>query len=298
MTDTVKAGAQTITVSNRGKVLFPDDGVTKGDLISYALAIAPKMLPYLKNRPLTMERYPDGIGKQRVFQKNAPEYFPSWISRAEVGKKDGIVTHPLANDAATLVYLANQAVLTHHIWNSTTRTPMNPDQIVFDLDPSTENFAEVRTVARGLRDLLDDIGLVPFVKTTGSRGLHVVTPIRPAWPYERVYGFAEAVVERLVREHPKLLTLEFLKAKRNDRIFFDINRNAYAQTAVAPFTVRAREGAPVALPIDWDEVGKRSLRSDGYGMRDALERPDAWSGFRGKARSVAKAARALGLAGA
>ena len=296
MSETVSAGGRTITVSNRGKVLFPGDGVTKGDLIDYAIAIAPKMLPYCKDRPLTMERYPDGIGAQRVFQKNAPEYFPEWIPRAEVGKKKGTVNHPLANDAATLVYLANQAVVSHHVWNSTTRTPTQPDQIVFDLDPSTENFTEVRTVARGLKDLLEDIGLVPFVKTTGSRGLHVVTPIRPSWTFDRIYELAAAIGDRLISEHPALLTREFLKAKRNDRIYFDIDRNAYAQTAVAPFTLRARPGAPVALPIDWDEVSKRSLRPDGYRMRDAIERPDAWAGFRGKARSVTRAARALGVA--
>src|ERR1044072_6198797 len=172
MSDAISAGGRMIPFSNRGKILFPGEEITKGDLIDYALAIAPKMVPYLRDRPLTMERYPAGIGAQRVFQKNAPEYFPDWIARANVGKKKGTVTHALANNAATLAYLANQAVVTHHIWNSTVRSPFKPDQIVFDLDPSTENFAEVRTVANALKDLLEDIGLVPFVKTTGSRGLH------------------------------------------------------------------------------------------------------------------------------
>jgi len=297
VSDSIRAGRRTVPVSNRNKVLFPDDGITKGDLIEYYTQIAPAMLPSVRDRPLTMERYPDGIEKQRIFQKNISPYFPDWIPRAPVGKKGGTVTHALANDAATLAYLANQASITQHVWLSTVRSPEKPDQLVFDLDPSKENFDDVRAVALALRDLLVDLRLVPFVKTTGSRGLHIVVPLKPAAGYPEVYGFASAIAERMVAEHPDVLTSEFRKDKRGGRIFFDINRNAYAQTAVAPYSVRARRGAPVATPIEWSEVRDRRLRPDGFGMSEALARPHPWRGFRKAARGLGAASRALRAAG-
>lgn len=292
-TDEIRVGKRRIAVSRRDKVLFPEDGITKGDLVEYYAAVAPKMVPYTRDRPLTLERYPDGLGRERIFQKNASKYFPDWIPRAEVPKKDGAVTHVLANDAATLAYLANQAVITHHVWLSTVKQLHLPDQLIFDLDPSGEDFNEVRATALGLQELLGDLGLVPFVKTTGSRGLHVVVPLRPTDGYEEVYGFAHAVAERMIAEQPDVLTLEFMKAKRKGRLFLDINRNAYAQTAVAPFSVRPLRGAPVAVTLDWSEVGNRRLRPNGFSMTDALRRDDAWEGFRRSARSLGPAVRKL-----
>jgi len=291
--ETIKAGRRTVTISNPDKVLFPEDGVTKRDLVSYYAAIGPKMLPHVRGRPLTMERYPDGIAKQRVFQKNIPEYFPAWIHRAVVPKKDGTVTHVLADDAATLAYLANQAVITHHTWLSTVKHPTKPDQLIFDLDPSGTNYHDVRRAALSLRERLTGLGLVPFVKSTGSRGLHVVVPLRPALDYGEVYAVAASIAEEMVAESPKVLTLEFHKAKREGRIFIDINRNAYAQTAVAPYSVRPRRGAPVAVPLSWEEVEDRRLRPDAFSMRDALERPDHWGGMRSVARSLSQATRRL-----
>lgn len=289
----IKVGNRTIAVSRRDKVLFPDDGITKGDLVEFYAAVAPKMVPYTRDRPLTLERYPDGLKGERIFQKNASKYFPDWIPRGEVRKKDGAVTHVLANDAATLAYLANQAVITHHVWLSTMKQLHKPDQLIFDLDPSGEDFDQVRETALGLRDLLADLGLVPFVKTTGSRGLHVVVPLRPSEGYEGVYGFARGVAERMIAEEPDVLTLEFMKAKRKGRIYFDIDRNAYAQTAVAPFSVRPLKGAPVAVTLDWSEVEIKRLRPNGFSMQEALSRDDAWEGFRRSARSVGPAARRL-----
>ncbi len=289
----IKVGNRTIAVSRRDKMLFPDDGITKGDLVEFYAAVAPKMVPYTRDRPLTLERYPDGLKGERIFQKNASKYFPDWIPRGEVRKKDGAVTHVLANDAATLAYLANQAVITHHVWLSTMKQLHKPDQLIFDLDPSGEDFDQVRETALGLRDLLADLGLVPFVKTTGSRGLHVVVPLRPSEGYEGVYGFARGVAERMIAEEPDVLTLEFMKAKRKGRIYFDIDRNAYAQTAVAPFSVRPLKGAPVAVTLDWSEVEIKRLRPNGFSMQEALSRDDAWEGFRRSARSVGPAARRL-----
>jgi len=282
----VRVGRRTVPVSNWEKVLFPDDGITKGDLVEYAIAIAPKMLPYLRDRPLTLERYPDGLRGEPFFQKNVSKYFPEWVPRAPMPKKNGTVTYVLANDAPTLAYVANQAAITHHVWLSTASCPYQPDQLIFDLDPSVENFDAVRTTALAVRAALIERGLVPFVKTTGSRGLHVVVPLRPSASFEEAYAFATGIAEELIRERPDLLTLEFRKADRGDRIFLDINRNAYAQTAVAPYSVRPRPGAPVAMPLDWSEVSDPTLRPDGFHMRDAVERADLWKGFRAAAKRL------------
>ena len=291
--DEIRVGSRRVGISRRDKVLFPDDGITKGDLVEYYAEIAPVMLPYVKDRPLTLERYPDGLKGEHIFQKNISAYFPDWIARADVPKQKGTVTHVLANDAATLAYLANQAAITHHVWLSTVKRLHEPDQVIFDLDPTGENFDDVRAAALTLRKMLTDVGLVPFVKTTGSRGLHVVVPLRPSVGFEDAYAFAHSVAERLVAERPDVLTLEFMKAKRKGRIFVDINRNAYAQTAVAPFSVRPLRGAPVAVTLDWDEVRDRRLRPSGFSMKDALERGDAWSAFRRSARTLGPAARKL-----
>jgi bifunctional non-homologous end joining protein LigD len=285
-TDSVRAGKRNVTVTNRAKVLFPESGITKGDLIEYYVAVAPKMLPFVRERPLTMERFPDGIDGERIMQKNASKYFPDWIPRATVPKKAGSVQHVVANDTATLAYLANQASITQHVWLSTIDRPDTPDQLVFDLDPSRDDFGDVRATALVIRDVLADLGLVPFVKATGSKGLHVVAPLRRARGFGGVYAFAASVAQRLVDDRPQLLTLEFFKAKREGRILLDINRNAYAQTVVAPYSVRARPGAPVAAPLDWSEVEDRRLRPDGISMREALERPDPWSAFARSARSL------------
>jgi bifunctional non-homologous end joining protein LigD len=297
MSDAIRAGRRTVPVSNRNKVLFPSDGITKGDLIEYYAAIAPVMAPHVRDRPATLERYPDGTAGERIFQKNIAKYFPEWIPRAEVPKKGGTVTHVLANDAPTLAYLANQAAIALHVWLSTIARPTAPDQMIFDLDPSRKNFADVRATALALADATRDLGLVPFVKTTGSRGLHVVVPVRPSEDFGVVWEVAATISDRLIAERPKILTREFLKAKREGRIFLDVNRNAYAQTVVAPYSVRPLAGAPVAVPLEWDEVADRRLRPDGFSMRDALERPAVWAGMRRSARSLGPAMRALGIRG-
>ena len=296
MSDELRVGRRAIKITNRDKVLIPDDGITKGQLIEYYAGIAPKMVPLVRDRPLTMERYPDGTKGERIMQKNIGKYFPDWIPRFEATKKDGSVTHVLANDAGTLAYLAQQASITQHVWLSTTKAPAKPDTIIFDLDPAGEDdFAEVRRTALRLREMTSELGFVPFVKTSGSKGLHVVIPIKPVLGYEVIWELAATVARRLAEERPKTLTTEFMKAKRAGRIFLDVNRNAYAQTAVAPYSVRPRPGAPVAVPLDWEEVENRRLKSDGFSMHDALQRDDPWEGFRSFSRSPLKAARSLGV---
>ena len=293
--ETVRFGRRTFSLTNRDKVLFPEDGITKGDLIEYYAAIAPKMLPHVKDHPLTMERFPDGITGEGIMHKNIPKYFPDWVARSEQPKKGGTVTYVLANEGATLAYLAQQASITQHIWLSAHQKPYEPDIMIVDLDPTTENFSEVREAALLFRELFEELDLVPYVKTTGSRGLHVAVPIRPKFGFDVVHEVAVRVAQRAIDAKPDLLTMEFYKAKRGERIFADVHRNGFGATAVAPYSVRPRDGAPVAAPLAWDEVSDRKLRPDGFRMKDALERPDHWKGFRKSARGLAKAAKTLGV---
>ncbi len=293
--ETVRVGKRTFNLTNRDKVLFPEDGITKGDLIEYYTAVAPKMLPHVKDHPLTMQRFPDGIDREGIMHKNIPTYFPDWVARSEQPKKGGTVTYVLANETATLAYLAQQGSITQHVWLSTHQKPYEPDIMIVDLDPTTENFSEVREAALLFRQLLEDLGLVPFVKTTGSKGLHVAVPIRPSFGFDVVHEIAVRVAQRAIDAQPDLLTMEFYKAKRGERIFADVHRNGFGATAVAPYSVRPLNGAPVAAPLSWDEVSDKKLRPDGFTMKDALKRPEHWKDFRKSARGLAKVAKSLGV---
>ena len=253
-----------INISNPDKVLFPDDGITKGDLVDYYLRIAGRMLPQVRDRPLHMNRYPDGIGGIAIQQKRVPESFPPWITRVTVDlHRGGTITHAVIDNAATLVYLANYNMVTAHVWLSRSPAPSQPDLLIFDLDPSDDDFRLVRTTALHLKTMLEELQLVPFVKTTGSRGLHVVVPVTVGPSFEAVHIFADHVAQRLAAADPSHLTTEFIKQKREGRLFIDVNRNAYAQTVVASYAVRARRRAPVAVPVDWRDVERDSLRPDG-----------------------------------
>jgi bifunctional non-homologous end joining protein LigD len=270
-----------ITISNPSKVLFPDDGITKGELVDYYARIAERMLPQVRDRPLHMNRFPDGIGGIAIQQKRVPDSFPEWIRRATLERRQGgTITHVLIDDAATLVYLANYNMITAHVWLSRAAAPEQPDQVMFDLDPAGEDFRLVRRTALSLRDALMAIGLAPFVKTSGSRGLHVVAPITVSVGFEEAHLFADAIAQRVAAADPDNLTTEFIKQRRAGRLFIDVNRNAYAQTAVAPYAVRARRGAPVAVPLDWAEVESDRLRPDGVTIRTVWDhlrdRADPW----------------------
>jgi bifunctional non-homologous end joining protein LigD len=255
--DMIKVGAHTIELSNQDKILFPKSKITKGDLVHYYENVAPFMVPHLRDRPLNMMRFPNGITHEGFYQKEAPDYFPSWIATASIAKKnDGKTNYVLVNNDATLVYLANQGLITPHIWLSRVPKEDNPDRMIFDLDPSPGvGFDTIRWAARELRKKLEEKDLPVFLMTTGSRGLHVVVPLKRTETFEQVKSFAREVALELVEKFPSKLTLEMSKAKRGKRIFVDILRNAYAQTGVAPYGVRAIEGAPVATPIEWKELG-------------------------------------------
>lgn len=261
-----------IEISNADKVLFPEDGITKRDLADYWAKIAEIALPHYRNRPLTMQRFPDGIGEEGFFQKNVPDYFPDWIERVELPKEGGTVTHVIANDAATLVYLADQGCITPHLALARADRPEYPDRMVFDLDPSDDDFGKVQEVARALKKVLDDRGLPSFVKSTGSRGLHIVLALDGTAGFDTLRPFTRAVATQVAEAHPNLATTEQRKSKRGDRVLIDTFRMAYGQTAVAPYGVRARPGAPVATPLRWEEALAADMTPDRYGIHSIFRR--------------------------
>ena len=285
---TVEIGGREIELSNLDKVLFPDDGLTKGDLVDYYRRVAETMLPHLEDRPLSMHRFPDGLGGEDFFQKNAGDYFPEWIRIEEVAKEGGTVRHVVCDDVATLVYLANQATITPHVWLSRTDRQHAPDRMIFDLDPSDGDPAPVRSAARRVRDALTELDLPAHVMTTGSRGFHVWVPLGRREEFGTVRAFARDLARVLATRHPERLTIEQRKKKRGDRVFLDYLRNSYAQTTVAPYSVRARPGAPVATPIEWSELD--GLEPRRYTVANLFQRlgqkDDPWAELGREAGSV------------
>ena len=294
-------GACSFETNNTDKVLFPDASITKGELIEYYRKIAPVMLPHLEQRPLTLHRFPDGIGESGFYQQDAPDYFPDWIETCRVrrtGDKDrGPVEHVLCNNEATLAYLANQAVVTLHGWLARAPKLHSPDKLVFDLDPPGDEFEPVRQGARWVVALLEQLGLAPFVMTTGSRGLHVVAPLEPELDFDEVRDFARAMADRLADEHPEELTVEQRKNKRRGRLYLDVMRNAYGQTGVVPYSVRALPEAPIATPLAIEELGDRRLEPRRWHLKNIMrrlgQRDDPWEDIRRHAASARRARQKL-----
>jgi bifunctional non-homologous end joining protein LigD len=285
-----RARPKVVAISHPDKVLFPAAGLTKRDLARHYETVAPAMLPYVKDRPLAVQAFPKGIEEHGFFMKAVPDYFPDWIDRVTVNKRGGTVTHVLANHAATLVYLAGQNVVTPHTWLSRADEPDLPDRLIVDFDPSGGGFADVRAAAREAGARLGDAGLATYAMVTGSRGIHVVCPLRRGPSFTDVHRFARALAEEMVRDDPRRLTLEWKKVDRGRRIYVDVNRIAYAQHAVAPYGVRARPKAPVAMPIHWDELSDRSLKPDRWTVKNAAARLDSegdpWRGMMRRARKL------------
>ncbi|MFJ3982292.1 non-homologous end-joining DNA ligase [Streptomyces fungicidicus] len=301
---TVRAGRRSVQIRRPGKVLFPGGRdaaeYTKGDLVDYHRAVAPFMLPHLRGRPLMLDRRPDGVGGPAFMQKNTPDGYPDWITRAEVGKEGGTVTHTVCDDTATLLYLVDQASITLHRWQSRTARIDRPDRLVFDLDPAGDDFETVREAARLLRGLLDELELPSAPMTTGSRGLHVIVPLSATQDFDEVRAFAHDVAGTLAAAHPGRLTTAVRKKDRGSRLYLDVQRNAYAQTAVAPYTVRALPGAPVAVPISWEQLDDPGLHARRWTVEDAVAqaRTDPWAGLPRRGRALGPARRRLaGLRG-
>lgn len=294
----MRVGSHVIELTHPDKVLFPGARpLTKRDLVEYYQRIAPTMLPHLAGRPIVMQRFPDGIDGERFFQKDIPDYFPKWVARVTLPKEGGTVTHVLCNNAATLVYLASQACITPHVWLSRADTPRHPDRLILDLDPPDDDFAPVKRAARWTGALLSALGLTPYLMTTGSRGMHVSVPLDRRADFDTVRAFARAAAALLVRRHPRDLTMEPRIADRAGRLYIDTARNAYAQSAVAPYAVRAKPGAPVATPISWGELDRRSLAARSYRIDNVFRRlartGDAWRGMGKRGQSLKRAQAAL-----
>ena len=299
MSSEITTGGISVPLTHAAKVLFPDDGLTKQDLARYYADVADVMLPWLRDRPITMVRYPDGLGGQRFFQKNASSYFPGWIRRAEVGKEGGVVEHVICDKPATLVYLANQACIEIHGFLSRADKVEIPDQLVFDFDPPDgKHFPDVRRAALWARELLDgELGLTSFVRTSGGRGLHVHVALNRRAGFDATREFARRAAEVLARRHPDVITVEQRKDKRGTRIYADIMRNAYAQTVVASYGVRGRPGAPVATPLSWHEPDDTGLEPGQFTMATVRARltgtDDPWSDFTSSRHGLGEAGKRL-----
>ncbi len=294
----VTIDGQVIEITHPERVLFPERGITKQEVIEYYRRTAPESLPHLRGRPVTMVRLSGDVHGGSFFQKAIPRYFPPWIPRAEVPRKGGgTTTYARCEAAADLVYMVNQGTLTFHVWLSRADRPEYPDRMVLDLDPPGEEFAPVRTAARATRELLEALGLVCFALATGSRGLHVVVPLAREWEFDRVRGFAQEVAARLARRYPEELTNEPRKAKRRGRLYLDTARNAYAQTTVAPYSVRARPEAPVAMPVTWEELEAPDFTPRRYRLREVeaqlAGRADPWARLAETQCSLGEAQRRL-----
>lgn len=292
-------GQTRVHITHADRVLFGTASaaapVAKGELVDYYAAIAPVMLRHLRGRPLTVQRFPRGIGEPGFFQQDFAKSLPEWMTSAAVTKEGGgTVVHALAESRDALVWLANQDCLTLHAWQGRRPQLDRPDRLVFDLDPSGDDFATVKATARATADVLDTLGLVPYVQTTGSRGLHVVVPLRRAsttgTDFDTARKFARDVAAVVVADDPRHRTIEMRKDNRGGRVYLDVLRNAYGQTAVAPYAVRARPGAPVATPLEWDELDEPGLRPDQFTIGDLSSRlaaqRDPWQTLNRHARTL------------
>jgi bifunctional non-homologous end joining protein LigD len=285
-------------ITHPEKVLFPEDGITKGELAAYYESIAPLMLPHIRARPVTMERYPAGIGNKGFWQKDVSKGFPEWLERVEVPKKDGTVHHPLVTDAASLLWMTNQNTITPHVWVSRAPRLYYPDVCVFDLDPPEDHDPEVlRAATLALRDLLNELALPSWVKTSGSKGFHILVSLDGKSKTDQVARFAHDVGTRLVERDPAHLTLEFSKADRGGRILVDTGRNGYSATFAAAYAVRARRGAPVSAPCTWQEIEAGLVTPRSFSLRTMTERAaavgDVWSEIGTSGRGLKAAIKKL-----
>ncbi len=280
-----------VKLSNPDKVLFPQDGITKAELAEHYARVAGLMVPHCKDRPMNLWRWNKGISEDVVVQQSLPKGAPEWVARCEVPRrKGGNIVHGMINDADTLRWLAQQNCITPHVWNARCDLRDKPDRIVFDLDPTGDDFALVRDAALVTADVLRDLGLVPFAKVTGSRGIHIIAPLKRTRTADEVRDRAGELAERIAAERPVSLSTFWRKVKRVGRILVDVARNTYGQTVVAAYAVRAIDGAPVSAPVTWDEVADPDLTPQAFTLRGMRERIDAvgdpWADIAGAAATL------------
>jgi bifunctional non-homologous end joining protein LigD len=292
-------GRRSVETSHEDKLYFPDAGITKGDVIDYYDRIAERLLPYLKDRPLVVQRFPDGIEGPGFYQKQASEHFPDWIDtvQVELRSTEGTQDLVVCGSRAALGYLVNQACLTLHPWLSRRDALDRPDLMVIDLDPPSGDFEVARVTALRVRALLAELGLPSFPKLTGSKGIHVVVPLDRSEGFDAVRAFARSAAEFLAARYPDELTVEQRREERGGRLFLDVGRNAYGQTAVAPWSVRPLPGAPIAAPLFWRDLAHEGLGPQAYTVKNVFRRTarrsDPWAGLRRRGRSLTRARQAL-----
>ena len=293
-------------ITHPEKLLFPADGITKGDVCGYYQAVAEVMLPHIAGRPVTMERYPAGIDKKGFIQKDVSKGFPDWLERVEIPKRagakdEGTVHYPLVDDARALLWMANQNAITPHVWTSRQPRLHRPDLCVFDLDPSQDPAgdrpAELRAGALAVRELLAELGLPSFVKTSGSKGFHIVVALDGQADFEPVRRFSQGAGAVLVKRHPALFTQEFIKADRGGRIFVDTGRNGYGATFAAVYAVRPKPGAPVSAPCTWAEIERGAVGPQTFTLRTISARlaevGELWRALHDRPHSLRDAAARL-----
>lgn len=276
-------------ITNTEKILFPKSKITKGEFVNYYKKISKKILPLIKDRPISLERFPEGIGGQIFFQKKVLDYFPKWIKTVTI-KRQGAnsIKMPLINDLDSLLYIANQ-VSVIHIWLSKKDKLNIPDRLVFDLDPPKGDFSKIIEAAKDLKKILDFLKLPSFLMTTGSKGIHVVIPIKREKTFDEVRSFAKNIALILTRKYPDKYTIETRLNKRKNRVFIDYLRNAFAQTQVAPYSIRPKENAPIATPITWRELTS-GINSQSFNIRNISKRKsNPFSSIESKSISLKKA---------
>lgn len=284
-------GPYSFEASNLDKELFPESGFTKSDLIEYYTEVADYLLPHAKGRPLAMHRFPDGIEGKDFFQKDVPDYFPEWINTETVEREQGRIKMVTAENEATLAYLANQASIALHVFLSQVGQLKRPDKMLFDLDPPAGRFDLVLEAAKAIQEHLDrEYSLPAYVMTSGSAGMHVVVPLQPKATFDTVRDFAKKVSEEVAEQSPGDFTTKVRKDKREGRLFIDYLRNSYGQHSIVPYGVRALPGAPVATPLEWEEVSRLKNGAQTYNIGSVLRRlgqkRDPWKGMAKKRRAL------------
>ncbi|MDN7137223.1 non-homologous end-joining DNA ligase [Pseudidiomarina sp. 1APP75-27a] len=281
----MKVDGHQIDLSKRDKMFFPDAGLSKGDLIDYYEKVADIMVPHMQHYGVSMERFPDGVQGDSFFNKDTPDYFPDWITRVAIEKREGGQFHaPVVDSAAALIYLANQAVITPHLYLARTDDLEHPDKLVFDLDPPStgDPAAALRQASLRVRELMAEVDMQTWIQTSGANGFHLIVPLDRSADFEQVREFAKDCARVLVNRHPDDYTLEQRKDKRDGKIFLDMLRNAYGATSVAPYAVRAQPTASVATPIEWQELedgaGPQSWTIETIPRRLA-QKNDPWQGM-------------------
>jgi bifunctional non-homologous end joining protein LigD len=288
----MKIDGHEIDVQHLDKVFFPKVGLTKGDLMDYYGAVAEVMVPHMQRYPVSMQRFPDGLKGKGFYNKDTPDYFPSWIKTVNFPKREGgSFNAPIVDSKAALMFLADQAVITPHLYLSRVDDLEHPDKMIYDLDPpeDTKDYDLVRRAALDIRDVMGELDLEAWVQTTGSQGFHVVIPLNRSEDFDSVRAFARDVARVLIRRKADTYTLEDRINKRKGRIFLDTLRNSYGATAVAPYAVRARPEASVATPVDWEEVeggvSPRDWTMENLPKRLA-QKEDPWKGMLRHAQSL------------